>query len=379
LYRTTSTFLLGSSLLSPPVQPGKHTVAEIRKTRSVSVGQIQIGGDAPISVQTMWKQPLKATDPPGSLERILAGIRSLEEIGCELLRFSVPDLDAAEILGELAKRTNLPLVADIHFDHRLALRCLDFPIAKIRINPGNIGRADKVEELIRRAQDKGVALRVGINAGSLPKALRREKNVAQAMVKAAEEELSLLERLGYDRVVFSLKAADVQTTVQANLLFSKIYDYPLHIGVTEAGPLVQGIVKSTLALSRLLESGVGDTVRVSLSDSPENEIIAARSILQNLGFRSFGPELISCPTCGRTAFDVTGFLEKLQPTLRRIPKNITVAIMGCPVNGPGEAKQADLGITGSEGRVVIFKKGKIIRRESADHAIEAFKEELEKF
>jgi (E)-4-hydroxy-3-methylbut-2-enyl-diphosphate synthase len=340
---------------------------------------MRIGGGAPISVQSMWKQPLGALGSTHSPEHTLAGIRGLEQIGCELLRFSVPDLQSAELLGELASRTDLPLVADIHFDHRLALRCLDFPIAKIRINPGNIGRADKVEELVRKAEDKEVALRVGVNAGSLPKRLRREKNVARAMVRAAEEELSLLERLGYDRVIFSLKAADVETTVEANLLFAESYDYPLHIGVTEAGPLVQGTVKNTLAIARLLENGVGDTVRVSLSDSPENEIIAARSILQNLGFRAFGPEVISCPTCGRTAFDVTGFLEKVQPFMRRIHKNITVAIMGCPVNGPGEAKRADLGITGSENQVVIFKKGKIIRRESADHAIEAFEEELEKF
>jgi (E)-4-hydroxy-3-methylbut-2-enyl-diphosphate synthase len=340
---------------------------------------MRIGGGAPVSVQTMWKQPLAGSGSSQSLEQTLAGIRRLEEIGCELLRFSVPDLPSAELLGELASRTSLPLVADIHFDHRLALRCLDFPVAKIRINPGNIGRADKVEELVRKAEDKEVALRVGVNAGSLPKRLRREKNVAQAMVSAAEEELSLLERLGFQRLIFSLKAADVETTVQANLLFSRKYDYPLHIGVTEAGPLIQGTVKSTLALSRLLGSGVGDTVRVSLSDSPESEIIAARSILQNLGLRSFGPELISCPTCGRTAFDVTGFLEQVQPYMRRIHKNITVAVMGCPVNGPGEAQRADLGITGSKKQVVIFKKGKIIRRESADHAIEAFREELEKF
>jgi (E)-4-hydroxy-3-methylbut-2-enyl-diphosphate synthase len=327
----------------------------------------------------MWKQPLAVAGTAHELEQTLAGIRSLEEIGCELLRFSVPDLQSADILGGLASRIDLPLVADIHFDHRLALRCLDFPIAKIRINPGNIGRADKVEEVVRKARDKGVALRVGVNAGSLPKTLRREQNTARAMVQAAEEELSVLEKLGFQSVIFSLKAADVQTTVRANLLFSERYDYPLHIGVTEAGPLVQGTVKSTLALSRLLESGVGDTVRVSLSDTPQNEIIAACSILQYLGLRDFGPEVVSCPTCGRTAFDVTGFLEKVQPYIRRIHKKLTLAIMGCPVNGPGEAKRADLGITGSENQVVIFKKGKIIRRESADHAIEAFKEELEKF
>jgi (E)-4-hydroxy-3-methylbut-2-enyl-diphosphate synthase len=327
----------------------------------------------------MWKQPLNSADSAVGSQRIIEAIHDLEEIGCELLRFSVPDLQSAELLGELATRSNMPLIADIHFDHRLALRCLDFPVAKIRINPGNIGAPDKVEEVVRKAQDKGVALRVGVNAGSLPRELRHEKNVAGAMVQAAEEELSLLDRLGFERVVFSLKAADIETTVRANMLFAERHDYPLHIGVTEAGPLIQGTVKSTLALSRLLNSGVGDTVRVSLSDSPQNEIIAACSILQNLGLRSFGPELISCPTCGRTVFDVTGFLERMQPFLRKIRKNITVAIMGCPVNGPGEAKRADLGITGSENQIVIFKKGKIIRRESADHAIEAFQEELEKF
>ncbi|UCF99018.1 MAG: flavodoxin-dependent (E)-4-hydroxy-3-methylbut-2-enyl-diphosphate synthase [Spirochaetaceae bacterium] len=347
-----------------------------RKTRSVSVGRIVVGGDAPISVQTMWKRPLSSAR---SLEQTLAQIHSLEEIGCEILRFSVPDLESAELLGRLTTQCTLPLVADIHFDHRLALRCLDFPVAKIRINPGNIGGEDKVEELVRKAADKGVPLRIGVNAGSLPKGLRQEKDVARAMVKAAEGEMSLLEKLNYRQMIFSLKAADVDTTVEANLLFSGSYEYPLHIGVTEAGPLVQGTVKNTLALSRLLENGVGDTIRISLSDSPENEIIAGRSILQNLGLRSFGPDLISCPTCGRTVFDVTGFLEKVQPYLRRIHKNITVAIMGCPVNGPGEAKRADLGVTGANDQVVFFKKGKIIRRESADHAIEAFKEELEKF
>ncbi len=344
-----------------------------RKTRNVAVGRIFIGGGAPISVQTMWKRPLN------SVQDALDGMHRLEDIGCELLRFSVPDMESAEILGQIASQSELPLVADIHFDHRLALRCMDFPVAKIRINPGNIGGMGKVEELIRKASAKAVPLRIGVNAGSLPKALRQEKNVAEAMVKAAEEELSILEKLNFHQVIFSLKASHIDTTIEANLLFSQAYDYPLHVGVTEAGPLVQGTVKNTLALSRLLENGVGDTIRVSLSDSPENEIMAGRSILQSLGIRNFGVDLISCPTCGRTVFDVTGFLDKVHRYMERINKNITVAIMGCPVNGPGEAKRADLGVTGSENQVIFFKKGKIIRRESADDAIEAFREELEKF
>lgn len=346
-----------------------------RKTRPVSVGRVLVGGGAPISVQTMWKRPLREDCEKETIEAVL----ELESLGCEILRFSVPDLESAELLGRIAGQVELPLVADIHFDHRIALRCLDFKIAKIRINPGNIGNPAKVEELVRKAADKGIPLRIGVNAGSLPKALRKEEDVAAAMVKAAEEELSLLEKLNFRQAIVSLKASDVTSTVQANLSFSARHDYPLHLGVTEAGPLIPGLVKNTLALCRLLESGVGDTIRVSLSDSPEKEIQAGRAILQSTGARNLGVELISCPTCGRTIFDVTGFLDRIQGYLQGLNKKITIAVMGCQVNGPGEAKRADLGVTGSGKQVVFFKKGRIIRRESADDAIEAFKEELEKF
>jgi len=345
-----------------------------RATRSVQVGGLRIGGEAPVSIQTMWKRPLSGR----GLDDTRAGIRRLRALGCELLRFAVPDLDSAELLGALAQDSPLPLVADVHFDHRIALRCLDFPVAKIRINPGNIGSAKQVEEVVRKAMDSSVAIRVGVNAGSLPKGLDSRAGVAQGMLAAAEAELEILERLGFRSTVVSLKSSDVETTVQANLLFAERFDVPLHLGVTEAGPLTDGVVKSTLALSKLLQSGVGDTVRVSLSDSPEQEILAARAILRHAGIRRLGVDIVSCPTCGRTAFDVTGFLDRIGEYLNTLDKDVTIAVMGCPVNGPGEARSADLGITGTRERAVIFKKGRIIRRVGADDAIEVFKEEADR-
>ncbi len=348
---------------------------ERKKTRPVKVGKLIIGGGFPISVQTMWKAPLESRQDDTA---VLAGIRSLEDSGCEILRFSVPEIETAEIVGRLSLSLDLPLVADIHFDYRIALRCLDFPIAKIRLNPGNIGEAWKVEEVIRKAKDKSIPLRIGINAGSLPRSLRKEKYKALAMLKAAEIELEVLNKMGFDQTIFSLKASDVETTVEANLLFSEKYDFPLHLGVTEAGPLIQGIVKNTLALSRLLEKGVGDTVRVSLSDSPENEITAGRAILRISGRRKIGVDIISCPTCGRTVFDVKKFLEVVHNYIHKLNKPISIAVMGCPVNGPGEARNADLGLTGAGRYAVFFKKGRVIRRVKIEEAADIFKEEVEK-
>ena len=344
-----------------------------RLSLPVRVGTLTIGGGNSIAVQTMWKEPLTAID-----STVINKISYLSDIGCELLRFAVPDLDSAQVLGELAGRVKMVLVADIHFDYRIALRCMDFPIAKIRINPGNIGAAWKAEEVIKKAKAGEIPLRIGVNAGSLPRALSKDKNIAEAMVKAAEIELEILEKYGFNRVIFSLKSSDIDITVAANILFSEKYNYPLHLGVTEAGPLVQGVVKNTLAASSLLKKRVGDTIRISLSDSMENEIIAAKAILQSLGLRKFGVEVISCPTCGRTVFDVKAFLDDVKYIIHKFDKKATIAVMGCPVNGPGEARQADLGITGSGNSVVIFKKGKILRRVSLEQALKAFKEEVDK-
>ncbi len=346
-------------------------------TRPVKVGRIVIGGGFPITVQTMWKEPIKCLEKAG-MEGILERIKALEAIGCELLRFSVPDVETAEILGELASHLELPLAADIHFNYKLAIHCMDYPISKIRINPGNIGAAWKVEEIIRKARDKIIPLRIGVNAGSLPKILKKEKNKVRAMLKAGEMELDILDKQNFSNVIFSLKSSSVETTVEANLLFSEKYDYPLHIGVTEAGPLIQGVVKSTLAISSLLREGVGDTIRISLSDSPENEIIAGCSLLQNTKLRTKGVDIISCPTCGRAVFDVKAFLDNVQNYIQSLNKDISIAVMGCPVNGPGEAKHADLGITGAGGYVVLFKRGKVLRRERMNRALDAFKEEVDK-
>jgi (E)-4-hydroxy-3-methylbut-2-enyl-diphosphate synthase len=328
-----------------------------------------IGGGFPVSVQTMWKKPLLSTQ-----NELIGKIDHLKLIGCQILRFAVPKMETAEVLGLLAQRTSMPLVADIHFDYKIALRCMDFPIAKVRINPGNIGADWKVQEIIQKAGDKGIPLRIGVNSGSLPEHLEKEKDKSLALLKAAEEEMNLLEKYGFKNAVFSLKAPDIQTTVRSNRLFALKYPYPLHIGITEAGPLIQGVVKSTIALMELLKEGIGDTVRVSLSDSPENEVLTALNILKYTGLEVDAIEIISCPTCGRVLFDVQNFIIQVNDFLRGVKKNISVAIMGCPVNGPGEAKHADIGITGTDKYAVIFKKGKIIKRVDIHEALSAFKE-----
>jgi (E)-4-hydroxy-3-methylbut-2-enyl-diphosphate synthase len=345
----------------------------VKKAKAVKVGRLIMGGEFPVSVQTMWKRPLERP-----LDGTVRELDRLAEYGCDLVRFAVPDTDQAELLGELAGMTGMPLVADIHFDHRLALRCMDFPVAKVRINPGNIGARWKVEEVVRKALDRGVAIRVGVNSGSLPASLRDEPDRAAAMVKAAEGELETLESLGFSDIVVSLKASDADLTVAANRLFAERFEYPLHLGVTEAGPLIPGIVKSTYALAKLLEDGIGSTIRVSLSDAPEKEVLAGRSILGVLPGGRRGVNIVSCPRCGRASFDTHAFLEKAQDWLYRLDRDVTVAVMGCVVNGPGEARHADIGITGAGNTIIIFRKGEIVRRVTPDEAFDAFREELER-
>lgn len=342
------------------------------KPDAVQVGSVTVGGDAPISIQTMWKRPLDIVD-----ERLIAEVNRIKALGCDILRFAVPDISAADQLGKLAHRVSIPLVADIHFDHRLALRCLDYPIAKIRINPGNIGARWKVEEVVRKAQDTGVPIRIGVNHGSLAKKYQELPNPAEALVLAAEEEIEVLESLSFRSIIVSMKSSDTTSTVEANRLFSQRHTYPLHVGITEAGPLIPGIVRSTLALSELLREGIGSTVRISLSDSPDSEVLTARELLTALGLRKGGIRLISCPRCGRAGFDVQGFLQKMSDRLQTDSRDLTIAVMGCVVNGPGESRHADLGITGSGEKVVIFKKGTIVRTVQPEEAVQAFLEEFE--
>jgi (E)-4-hydroxy-3-methylbut-2-enyl-diphosphate synthase len=345
-----------------------------RPTRAVKAGALIIGGGFPVSVQTMWKAPLD----PQALPLAVEELARLAACGCDLVRFAVPDLEAADALGMLAALSPLPLAADVHFDYRLALYCMDFPIAKVRINPGNIGEEWKVREVVAKAKDSGVCLRVGVNAGSLPASLGSETDAAAAMVKAAELEMEALDRLGFRDVVFSLKSSEPDTTIEANRAFSQRWDFPLHVGVTEAGPLVAGIVKSTMGIGTLLREGIGDTIRVSLSAQCASEVDAGLEILRAVKLRSDGVNVISCPRCGRSSFDVQKFVDTVSEFIRRVRKPLTVAIMGCVVNGPGEAKKADIGITGAGKLAIIFKGGEILRTVPFEAAEAAFREEVEK-
>lgn len=333
-------------------------------TRTVSIGgsgstkKLSIGGGSPISVQTMWKEGIVGIESDSQkFERTLRDLSELEGLGCDIVRFAVPDEASAKSLCAIATRTRMPLVADIHFDYRLALECLKGNVAAIRINPGNIGSRERVEAVVSACREKNVAIRIGVNSGSLPKDLAEEVSQGkisrgEALAISAEREARVFGELNFSQVVVSMKASSVAETIEANEAFSKKFDIPLHIGVTEAGPLIGGIVKSTLAFSALLSKGIGDTVRVSLSSSPRNEVIAACEILRECGKRSGGVRIVSCPRCGREGFDVHSFVQRWEARLLSSQKDVTIAVMGCAVNGPGEAKHADLGIAGDRKSVV---------------------------
>ncbi|MDR2842812.1 MAG: (E)-4-hydroxy-3-methylbut-2-enyl-diphosphate synthase [Spirochaetaceae bacterium] len=367
-----------------------------------NVRKVLIGGENPLVIQTMWKERLSLDSRQEETET-LKRIENLSDLGCGLLRFACPDIESAETLGKLASLASMPVSADIHFDYKIAMRCMDFPIAKIRINPGNIGNKDKVSQVLQKAKDKSVPIRIGVNLGSLPADLRNSVNEgkitnAEALVQAAVNELEIFSLYSFDNVLVSMKASGIEDTIKSNILFASKYpDTPLHIGVTEAGPLIAGVVRSSIALYSLLCLKIGNTIRVSLSDTMEKEIIAAREIIlavndyhlahnamqkdctqknQALSFNG-GVRIVSCPRCGRCSFDTHKFTEKYQNYLYGLKKNITVAIMGCPVNGPGEAREADIGITGAGGKVLIFKHGEIIKRANPQDAETAFKEVIE--
>jgi len=335
-----------------------------------------MGGEWPVSIQTMWKDPLPPASSP-ALAEFSRRIEGLSAMGCDVLRFAVPDIAAAEALGALASITPMPLVADIHFDWRIALRCLDFPIAKIRINPGNIGARYKTAEVVAKAAGKGVPIRIGVNAGSLPADLRDRTDRAAAIVEAAEREVAAFDELNFRDVLVSMKASDVDTTLEVNRIFSARHDLPLHLGVTEAGPLIAGVAKNAYALATLLREGIGATIRVSLSESMESEVQAGREILSCAGRAKKGISIVSCPRCGRASFDTHAFAARWAERLYSSKKTATIAIMGCVVNGPGEARHADLGITGAGDSVAIFRKGKIARTIKPEDADTVFEEELE--
>ena len=350
-----------------------------RETYKIQAGDITIGGDSRISLQTMWKSPLKGLSRMDR-DNLSKELYYLKSIGCDIIRFAVPDIESAEVLSEISSDGIIPTVADIHFDYRIALKCMEkgANISKIRINPGNIGAEWKVREVITRAADMNIPIRVGVNGGSLPENLKNNQDRSHAIVKAAEQEIEIFEKYNFMNAVFSLKSSDVDTTIEANRIFSERYKYPLHIGVTEAGPLIGGIVKNTAGILTLLKEGIGSTVRVSLSAEPEDEIVAGKAILKLCGEKTDSVNIVSCPRCGRASFDVHSFLPKINKILNGLNKNLTIAVMGCVVNGLDEARDADLGITGSGNSVVIFRKGEIIIKTTEEKAEELFWKELEK-
>ena len=327
-------------------------------TRKINVGGVQIGGGAPVAIQSMLNT--KTTDVEGSL----AQIRQLHTAGCQIVRLAVPDMAAAKGFAQICRESPLPLVADIHFDYKLAIAAAEGGASKIRINPGNIGGEDRVKAVVEVCRDRKIPIRIGVNGGSLDKKLLEKYGhpTAQALVESAFQHLELLEKYGFYDTCVSMKSSSVPTMVAAARLFRSQCDYPLHIGVTETGPVRQGLIKSAMGIGALLLDGIGDTIRVSLTDDPVEEVYAAKDILKAAGLRKEGVNIISCPTCGRTQIDLIGLVNAVDAALKDCQKPITVAVMGCVVNGPGEAREADIGIAGGDGCGLIFEKGKPVEK-----------------
>jgi (E)-4-hydroxy-3-methylbut-2-enyl-diphosphate synthase len=341
----------------------------------VNVGGVQLGGSAPVVIQSMTNT--KTSDPASTLEQIAR----LHDAGCEVVRVAVPDCKAAEALKIITKESPLPVVADIHFDVKLAHMAIEKGAAKIRINPGNVGGPDALIELAEKAKKYKIPIRIGVNSGSLERNLTKKYGGAtpEALAESALRYYMLLEKAGYSETVVSLKASDVSTTISANRMFAEKCSAPLHLGITEAGPPDVGIIKSAIGIGTLLAEGIGDTLRVSLTASPIEEVKVARQILQALGIRVFGPELISCPTCGRCETDLVLLAEKVEALLKDYTVPIRVAVMGCAVNGPGEAREADIGVTAGKKKGMVFRQGKVIRTVSQDQILTVLKEEIEAF
>ncbi len=335
-----------------------------RLTRQIKLGNVLIGGGAPISVQSMLSVPTS------DISAALSQIHSLEKVGCEIIRFSVETMADIPAIYEFKKETHIPLVADIHFDYKLALAALQAGVDGLRINPGNIGSRDKVEAVAKSAKERGVPIRIGVNSGSLPKELLAKYGLSsEAMVEAALSHIRILEDIGFEAIKVSVKASQVPLMLASYRALSQKIDYPLHLGVTEAGTLLSGSVKSALALGILLEEGIGDTIRVSLTADPVKEVMVGKQILQNLGLRK-GLQIISCPTCGRTHINLMRLAEEVESALQEYANlPLTIAVMGCAVNGPGEAREADFGIAGGVGEGLIFAKGKIIKKVPEDRLV----------
>lgn len=344
----------------------------MRKTREIKIGNLYIGGENPIIIQSMTNTPTE------DVEKTVAQIKELEKVGCELVRVTVNTEKAAEAIKEIKKQINIPLVADIHFDYKLALKAMENGIDKLRINPGNIGDDEKVRLVVEKAKELNVPIRIGVNSGSVEKKILEKygRVTADGMVESAMYHVNLLEKYGFNNIVISLKASNVKMMVDAYRKISELVDYPLHLGVTEAGTEFQGTVKSSIGIGSLLVDGIGNTIRVSLTENPVEEIKVAKEILKVLGLRE-GVEIVSCPTCGRTQIDLIGLAKKVEKEFGNIEKNIKIAVMGCVVNGPGEAKEADIGVAGGKGEGLLFKKGEVVKKVKEEEIIPELRKMLE--
>ena len=345
-----------------------------RISKKIKVGDIYIGGDSKITVQSMLNIP--AHDIEGNVRQAL----SLQNAGCEIIRVAVPDEKAVKTVEALKNAVNVPIVADIHFNHKLALMSIDSGVDKVRINPGNIGADENVKAVADKCRNFGVPIRIGVNSGSVEKDIlaRFGGPTPEAMAESAMYHVRLLEKYDFDDIVISIKSSNVINMIEAYERVAELCNYPLHLGVTEAGTARMGLIKSSVGIGSLLTKGIGDTIRVSLTDDPENEVYAGKDILRAIGFDDNSPRLVSCPTCGRTKIDLIGLANEVEMRLRDVKKNITVAVMGCVVNGPGEAKEADIGIAGGDGCAIIFKKGEILRKVQEKNIVDELMAEIEK-
>ncbi|WP_270807480.1 flavodoxin-dependent (E)-4-hydroxy-3-methylbut-2-enyl-diphosphate synthase [Clostridium fessum] len=344
------------------------------ETKVVQIGKRQIGGGNPILIQSMCNT--KTEDVKATVEQILA----LEHAGCDIIRVAVPTMEAAAALTEIKRQIHIPLVADIHFDYRLAIAAIECGADKIRINPGNIGSRERIQAVVDKAKEYGVPIRVGVNSGSLEKPLVEKYGgvTAEGLVESALDKVALIEQMGYDNLVISIKSSDVMMCVKAHELIAKKTHYPLHVGITEAGTVIAGNIKSAVGLGLILSQGIGDTIRVSLTGSPLEEIKSAKLILKTLGLRRGGVEVVSCPTCGRTQIDLIGLANQVEMLVQGYPLDIKVAVMGCVVNGPGEAKEADLGVAGGIGEGLLIRKGEIVKKLPESELLPALKAELDR-
>lgn len=342
------------------------------QTKKIQIGNVCIGGGCPVAIQSMTNTRTE------DVESTVKQIQALEKAGCEIIRCAVPTMEAAEALAKIKEQIQIPLVADIHFDYRLAIAAIENGADKIRINPGNIGDESRVKVVVDKAKEYGIPIRVGVNSGSLEKNLVEKYGgvTAQGLVESAMDKVHLIEKMGYDNLVVSIKSSDVMMCVRAHELIVNECPYPLHVGITESGTLLAGNIKSSIGLGLILNQGIGDTIRVSLTGDPVEEIKSAKLILKTLGLRKGGIEVVSCPTCGRTKIDLIGLANQVEQMVADIPLDIKVAVMGCVVNGPGEAKEADIGIAGGIGEGLLIKKGEVVKKVKEDQLLETLRQEL---